>query len=80
MSRVLLHKFLLGEVAWLLQVAVLLLKRWIRFLAREMVQSSTKDTKHTENHKIRISMLEEKFWLAFKMLIPTEIQYLQSQR
>lgn len=35
----------------LLQAAVLLLKRWIRFLAQEIVQSSPKETKRTLKKK-----------------------------
>lgn len=45
LNLVLLHMSSKEEVALRLQVAVLLLKRWIRFLAQEIVQSSTEETK-----------------------------------
>lgn len=67
-------------MAWLLLVAVLLLKRWIRFLAQEIVQSSTEETKHTQKPQDKTLYPIREDWLAFKMLIPTEIQYLQSHK
>lgn len=76
MNLVLLHHFLEGEVAWRLQVAVLLFKRWIRFLAQEIVQLRKLNT---QNHRATHSMLYNKIRLAFKMLILTEVQYLHSE-
>lgn len=74
LNLVLLHHFLEGEVAWRLQV--LLLKRWIRFLAQEIRVQPRK--LNTQNHKITTSMLRDKIRLAFKMLCRTEVQYLHS--
>lgn len=72
------------EVSWLLQVAVLLLKRWIRFLARERVQSSAEETKHTHTNKKNPqdnnSYATREVWLAFIMLIFIEVQYLHAER
>lgn len=55
---------------------MLLFKRWIRFLAQEIVQPRKLNT---QNHRATHSMLYNKIRLAFKMLILTEVQYLHSE-
>lgn len=65
-------------MAWLLQVAVLLLKRWIRFLAQEIEQNRENYThKSTRSQLLRY---RTRSGLAFKMLILTQVQYLHSQQ